>query len=337
MRRIPERAAHGGDEWTVSRVWPSEAPGFPVELRAGERLRAAHWDGSGFHFLEENSDPLLPHLRGVVERRDGIVVSHRPGKRAVVRTGDGTYVKIVRSGRSVQILHGMARARMFARSFRTPRILSHDAGAVEFSAVAGRGLHEGCEWGMEEWDAAWSDVLTAWASATSVKVTDLPVHDAEKEAVVLASWVQKASQLPDFDVAGASRAAAQAITELTSLREPAVITSIHRDLHDKQLIWDRTRGPGLIDLDTACCGDPATDLGNLRAHAVLRAMQGLWSSTQSTRVRESVDAVGAERSVPETHTGAHERATLTRLACIYSFRPRWRHLVSQLLEEARRP
>src|SRR5699024_11799649 len=65
-----------------------------------------------------------------------VVVSHRPGKRAVVRTreDDGTvrYVKIVRPGRARRLLEAIDRAEDFTGPFRTARVLAADEDTVTF-------------------------------------------------------------------------------------------------------------------------------------------------------------------------------------------------------------
>ncbi|WP_396134697.1 phosphotransferase [Cellulomonas sp. ATA003] len=50
--------------------------------------------------------------------------------------------------------------------------------------------------------------------------------------------------------------------------------TVHRDLHDKQLLVDGSGGIGLLDFDLAAAGEAALDLANLLVHLELRVHQG---------------------------------------------------------------
>lgn len=334
MTSIPETVVFDEHEWRVARVWPREKAGFPAELRGNGQIRGAYWDGRTFNVCEQYSDPRLTCLEEVVRRTDGVVVSHRPGKRAVVRARRGDFVKVVRPGRSTSVLLGVARSAPFAETFRTPAVLGHDSSTVTFSPVEGRSLHTGAEWSPDDWSRAWTQILRAWEEAILEDPGDAPLHDASKEAEVLTSWLGKVAALPDVDVARIQGGVNEVISELVTSPAPNHITIIHRDLHDKQLLWDPSEGPGLIDLDTVSSGDPSIDLGNLWAHAILRELQGLWDTRQAAIVREFIGRAGERNNA--INYEAYARATLVRLACIYSFRPAWRRLAPQLVEEAQR-
>ncbi|WP_431473172.1 hypothetical protein [Ornithinimicrobium sp. W1665] len=112
----------------------------------------------------------------------------------------------------------------------------------------------------------------------------------------------------------------------------------HRDLHDKQLLWDGPArgGPrlGVLDLDTVCLADPVLDPVNLAVHADLRRAQGLWAPASSEVVVGAVGEVLGELG----HDGVAasrraELATVVRLVCVYAFRPRWRGTVDRWAEE----
>ena len=334
MKAIPETVVVDDHEWQVSRVWPREKVGFPTELRHNGQIRGAFWDGQAFDVCEEYVDPRLPCLGDVVQRTDGVLVSHRPGKRAVVRARQGSFVKVVRPGRSSAVLLGVARSEPFAATFRTPAVLDHDSSTVTFSPVAGRSLHTGGSWSFDEWSLAWEDILQAWEDAIFADPGDAPRHDAMREAVILSSWASKVVMLDDHEMPWMRNGINEVISELATLPEPTQVTIIHRDLHDKQLLWDSAEGPGLIDLDTVSSGDPSSDLGNLWAHAILRELQGLWDARQAAAVRELIGQV-SERT-HAINSVAYARATLVRLACIYSFRPAWRQLAPHLVQEAQR-
>src|SRR5699024_2461295 len=75
---------------------------------------------------------------------------------------------------------------------------------------------------------------------------------------------------------------------------PSRLVPTHRDLHDKQLLWDGA-ALGVLDLDTACLAAPELDPANLAVHADLRAAQGLWSREAAATVADTAwrVAVGA--------------------------------------------
>src|SRR5699024_10690374 len=117
---VPARVLHEGRALNVRRAWADDGRGLPLELTDdtpgtdGAVLRAARLDAATGRVTvhEAGTDPRLPGLARVLAEHSGaVVVSHRPGKRAVVRTrdDDGTtrYVKIVRPGRSRRLLEAI--------------------------------------------------------------------------------------------------------------------------------------------------------------------------------------------------------------------------------------
>ena len=101
----------------------------------------------------------------------------------------------------------------------------------------------------------------------------------------------------------------------------------HRDLHDKQLLWDGS-GLGVLDLDTTCLADPALDPANLAVHARLRVAQGLWSSTAAAVVEVAAERVATAAGVDQERWRTARQATLLRLVGVYAFRPRLSGLVA---------
>lgn len=333
---LPDAIVVNGGRWPVSRAWPEDADRIAVEARLVQIIRAGYWDGREAVIFAPGTDPGLPGLADAVAQTGGTVISHRAGKRAVVRGQDGHYTKVVRRKRAAKILLGMTRAAAFRKAFRTPELIGHDASSVTLSAVLGRSLHEAHGWSDDHWRLAWEDTLTAWRTAVSMGVDGsdeaMPVHDVAAEIRVLNDWADKAESTTVLAPERLRRARERAIEALLALTGPSPEMPIHRDLHDKQLIWDTHLGPGLIDLDTACLGDPALDLGNLRAHARLRQLQGLWPERRATVVRDVVDRAAARLDCPPPRVHAYERSTLVRLGCVYAFRPHWRRIAPALLD-----
>lgn len=331
----PESVDLDGAVWHVARAWTSGDGRMSVELRRGQAVRAGHWDGARLEVLPPNADPRLPALAAVLARRGpaGTVVSHRAGRRAVVRGADGVFHKVVRPGRASGVLAGVAQAAAFDGPFRTPAVLDHDPSVVTFAALPGRSLHDAAGWSPTDWRHAWHDVLTAWTRGVShgVRMAGRPVHDAAAEAGVLRDWVRRAEPYGS-PAPGWAEACERAVSRLLDLG-PADggPVPIHRDLHDKQLLWDAASGPGLLDADTACAGDPGVDLGNLRAHARWRHVQGLWTAEQSAVVLARIEAAASEVGCSPRRLAVFAEAARLRLSCVYALRPRWRRAVTALV------
>ena len=104
---------------------------------------------------------------------------------------------------------------------------------------------------------------------------------------------------------------------------------LHRDYHEKQVLIDGDRTV-LIDFDTLCRGDPALDVGNFLAHLRLAALQTVSDSISSEEAFLAgyglADSLDFRRRM-DSYLGS----TLLRLACLYSFSTRWRHLAEPLL------
>ncbi|MEW1834694.1 hypothetical protein [Microbacterium sp. NPDC079995] len=323
MIGLPERVRHRGLEWTVSRAWPVAEGPVPVELRAGDRVRGAWWSSGRLAVAPAGEDPALPGLHGIT----GDVVSHRPGKRAVVRAPDGTaYLKIVRPKKAAAVIAAAERAAPFGTAFAVPALErdtdAEGRGVVRFSALPGSTLHA---WGASDhgdphapW-AAWHDAWIALAGTDAAAATP---HDAAAEVAVVGEWAGHAARaLPAGGDAIRRRADA---VQARLLRHPSSRLALaHRDLHDKQLLWDGDR-LGLLDVDTVSAAEPELDLANLQEHVDLRAEQGLWTPARADVARAWIDrtayAVGAD---PE-RMAAYRASTRLRLACLYLFRPRWR-------------
>ncbi|OGC92049.1 MAG: hypothetical protein A2W25_13750 [candidate division Zixibacteria bacterium RBG_16_53_22] len=108
----------------------------------------------------------------------------------------------------------------------------------------------------------------------------------------------------------------------------------HRDFYDKQVLYSPSRVT-LLDCDGLTTSDPALDFGNFLAHLKLRARQ------DSDNAGALADATLAFGSAYDVHDQEFDNrinwwtaASLTRLACLYGLRPRWRHIAPELLNDA---
>lgn len=328
---IPAAVGADGVEWLVARAWPS-AVGADVELRRpdDDGVRAGHWTADdGVRLLGAGADPRLPGL--VVARKEGPVIVHRAGRRAVVRAIDGgSYLKVVRPASVDRLLSAHRSAGGFANGFAIPTVLGAGSdGIVRFAALPGRTL---LDFGSDptttgsDWAALWDDWAEAWLALPEADPR-LPVHTAADEARIVETWTAHAlrvigdcPRLPD--------AAAAVIEALADAPGPLVLS--HRDLHDQQMLRS-AEGLGLLDLDTAARAEAALDLGNLRAHLTWRVHQGLLGSAFAARGIATVDRVAGTLGVQSDRLAAYETAAEYRLGCLYLFRPAWRELSADFL------
>jgi hypothetical protein len=277
-------------------------------------------------------DPRLPGLARTLAAHPGArIVSLRPGKRAVVRIdADGRpdrFVKIVRPGRAARLLSAIEQANAFDGPFRTAPVLAADEDTVTFAALEGTTLHAPLPLEDGSWRRAWQDVLEAWTT-TRDRAGEPPagaaLHGPAAEAEVLRTWQDRVRDIDPGGTAVRERAVGAALEDLAALPAPHLPALLHRDLHDKQVLHLPGQRPGLLDVDTACWGDPALDLGNLRAHARWRELQGLWSAAHAEELRDQIDRTAHLAGISRAAVTTYERSTLARLTCVYALRPRWR-------------
>lgn len=100
-------------------------------------------------------------------------------------------------------------------------------------------------------------------------------------------------------------------------------TTAHRDFYDKQVLSGDSRTV-LLDCDTLALADPALDYGNFIAHLFWRAQQ---HSEHAASIVEGITrfrAAYTNDSIEfQNRASWWTRAALLRLACIYTWRPRW--------------
>jgi len=339
-RHAPESVVADGEVWWIARVWPGDPA--PLEAHRGRCVRGGHLLSDGtIRLLAPHDDAKLPAL-GALARR-GRVISHRPGKRAVVRL-DETFAKAVRSGRggSVADAHHRAAA-VLSRGFAVPEIASGTSDAVELTAIPGRTLHEfGADpaTSRDAWLAAWRAWRTAWVETIpSGDGEGLAFHDAGDEARILREWADRATEAIGASGRWTLRDIAGRLVRGVERAPSSPARFAHRDLHDKQLLWDDQRGIGIIDLDTCARADPALDLGNLLAHVELAVAQGRWAPERADIAAVEIAGAASELGIAATAVDAWRRAARFRVACVHLLRPpgrrvAHRELVRMLVEES---
>ncbi|MWV60277.1 hypothetical protein [Rathayibacter sp. VKM Ac-2754] len=333
---VPAEVVDGGVRWQVTRAWPG-ADGTDVEAAAegAAGVRGGRWSPSGgLRLLPSGVDARLPALEAA--RREGAVIVHRPGRRAVVRTDDGGgFLKVLRPSAAPAVLAAHERARGFGDGFSLPaveRTASGPAGVVRFAALPGRTVLDlGSD--PRTTPAQWATVWARWAQGWDALPTAdpaLPVHGPEAEAAVVSLWAGHAARLLPADIATRLVAAAERVSARL-VDEPAQpLVLAHRDLHDKQLLASEG-ALALLDLDTAAQAEAALDLGNLRAHLGLRVAQGLLPPAASAVAIGVVDLAAERAGAAPERLALYETAARLRLACLYLFRPPWRALARRSL------
>lgn len=302
----------------VRRGWPSPRGGVHAEIVDSEgKLRAIHIsDSAHTTLLPHACDPLLPSLQA---HSADILAVHRFGKRAV--TISPTHVrKHLREGKSHKTAAAWrAMSEVCHRAnLNTPRLDSVDDHGMTFHYEKGTTLHDLGDAGIEGWWAfaeLWVDVATQ-----PQRLRPYTPHD---EAHTLNTWWGYAQQHGALPTGDLSRAIDCTTAELLDPADCAPLASwvtTHRDLHDKQLLWDGKRLT-LLDADTAVNAEAAVDLGNLRAHIDLRITQGTLSPHLRNPLMDLCANLAHTLKVSESRLRTYENSARLRLACVYAFRP----------------
>jgi hypothetical protein len=299
-------------------------------------------DGS-VEVVDPASDPGLPSLGRLL--RTGKLVAYRPTRRAVVRLpGDGAhphrYAKVLRAGRVAPLVarHELletVRHRAGPEFPAFPPLLewSDEEGVVTVGGVAGRSLHTVLRSARTEAAGPVIAVARALASLHGVPLSGaVPAAGGGRP---LARWTARIGPFVD--------AATQARYESALAALPPVPTwtaaprLVHGDLHDGNVVLAES-GVAIVDLDSVGTGHPATDVGNLAAHLVLRGLQAAGDPAPGRRLASLLvqEYAGAGGAAGERAISVAVARSLFRLACVYVVRPRWRSVCPVLLAESAR-
>lgn len=309
---------------SIRRSWPTADGGLICEGYDTEGLlRAGTIDAHGNAWVSPfATDPKLPDLCPPLS---ATLAVHRWGKRAVV-IGRNEVTKYLRHGKAQGIADASATlARMCERAgMGAAEITEVGRGHLTFALLPGQTLHALGDKGLDGWKA-----LAEHWPALARQEADLVAHTPEKEAHVLQSWHKHALRHDSLDSLGMLGIAVDEVCRALSDSEQCTPhdrwVSTHRDLHDKQLLWDG-QTLHVLDLDTAARAEGALDLGNLLAHVELRILQGVFPRSIRPALVETIDAVADALGVTSQRLATYEQASRLRLAFVYSFRPsaqRW--------------
>jgi|GEM_PF-3342666 len=172
----------------------------------------------------------------------------------------------------------------------------------------------------------------------SAKLPNLPTFSVEEAQAQLKTLALETTQIYPVLCESIEDVWQQLESNAPAVAEKKTVP-VHRDFYDKQLLVGANRIT-LLDTDTLSFGDPASDVGNFLAHLILRSNQHLLpEKTLAQAKKDFLEAYNSNTSLVmgkefEKRIKWWEAATLLRLACLYSLRPRWRKLALPLLEQS---
>lgn len=307
------------EEARVLRAWPGKKGEIHVEFSDPQRrVRAMKINASGQSEVTPYArDRRLPLLSPPTQGR---VVVHRFAKRAVILTESHVhkYVRPEKGGGIIQTWKHMSI--LCARAaIHTPRIESAQDGKLTFSKVPGRTLNDLGNDGIDGW-RVFAQRWPALAQQSSTLATFSP----EDEARTLNVWFTQARTHGSLDVGAHMSAAVQRVCAELADHSAAIPqdqwVTTHRDLHDKQILWDGERLT-VLDADTAVRAEAALDIANLQAHIDLRHVQGKIDAPMHAQLTNITGELAQTLRVPHKRFNTYLQSSKMRLACVYSFLP----------------
>lgn len=294
----------------LRRAWPRGADELLLDLVGPDGAVAARWTATGgLRLHRHGADEKMPALAAMLAEPGVELLSHRPGRRAVLRTPLG-YAKVVPPRKHAGLWAAARRAERLP--VRTPAVVAADPvrGVVVTAALPGRSLHQVLADRGPEAVEACRAAGRLLARIHEVPVGSLPGHGPAEELAVCRRWQDWARA---YGLSPAHPAPPVPVPP-----EPVRPVLLHRDLHDRQLLISSDGEPGVIDFDLMATGDPALDLANLLVHLELRERQGVVEAA-APLIAAVLDgyapAAAVRRSLP------FYRATAwNRLAGVYAFR-----------------
>lgn len=362
MVRVPDVIDSPRGRFEVARAWPRGGNHLLLELhdrrgravggqwfsttddadRATRKLGEPAFRVGSAVVQPGGLDRRLPALAAEVARSDNQLVTHRPGKRAVLRrTVDGatvSFLKVVRTEKAQGLAQkGALAAERLDGIAEAPRLIS-DArladGVLEWSVVPGRTLQDlGSDqsWTSGQAATAWTLAGAALRGLHASEPDGVEGwHGPADELAAIDSWLTPAVDFGLLD-APLVRAARGHVADILHDGSAPVVGVLHRDLHDKQILLDDGERIGLIDVDTLARGERALDIANVLAHLELREAQGLLQPRQRKAAQSAFFAASGAEELPTARIEAYLLATRLRLSGVYCFRPRWRKLAKRLL------
>ncbi|WP_421084521.1 phosphotransferase [Rothia nasimurium] len=336
------RAAHADQNpGPVRRAWPGADGSFTAEIKDGSgQLRAATISADGhLQLLPYGQDSKLPALEADLAAPETSLLVHRAGKRAVVKHPEQV-TKHLKAAKVAGVVAASQAVGSFASEvgFTTAQVTDVTDHSLAFSLIPGTTPYDLADQSIEAWQrfaTLWPRFLAAGAhyraaggALPSPACPFIPAdHGVSQEKAVLDQWLAQAEAHGSLSGPGIDTGALEGLKETADDTmaqlvdgQPSPTALLHRDLHDKQLLWDGAN-LGILDLDTAAWGEPELDLGNLLAHLELRTVQGRISYDTYLRQLEHVQGMAVNTVKNLDRLSLYTQAARIRIACIYSFRP----------------
>ena len=367
---LRDRLGLADGQLTLRRAWPRSGEHLMLEFRAGDgRIVPGQWmkdpaalervarqtarqsaecHGAPTAVLEAEhvllqlggADRRLVGLQALLARPDATLLAHRPERRGTVRLDEQAstrFAKVVRPSQVHEITAALQHlGGLTDRPFAIPTVIEVDEpnGVVTCSRLEGVRLHELL--GSDE-------AFIAGAGAAGRALRSLhgcapppacAAHDSASEITMLAKHLDRLGALVPAVHAVFAEAAQQVFGALAEGSCGSVL--LHRDFYDKQVFIDPAGRTGLLDFDTAATGEPALDVANMLVHLQLRAMQQRCSPDCAEQAAAAFLGAYRPEAAVQQRLGAYQDATRLRLACLYTWRPQWRHLGPALAESVAR-
>ena len=332
---VPQTAVdESGRTWHIHRAWADRTPGdYALEVLApGQQgVRGAHLRSGHFELLS-GSDPGLPAFQE--EAGNGVVICHRPHKRAVIRA-EGCYIKIFEPGGAVVPAERCAQTDLVLEpgTFAVPRILRRSPDVLVFSTVPGRTLgdlgldnaaisDEAFARVWEKWTQAWTaQVGGRYDTARQRALSTLPLHPPEAEVSDLWRWVNRWLRhykgVPEASAQGEALCAqAEEVAQDLLEAEPDPLVWAHGDLHDQQILTTDGMSPlGLLDFDDTAQAEPARDLANMDVLLEIRVRKSRITPTRYLTVHNQILAAAEELHVSPGRFQTYSDVVWLRKAC----------------------
>lgn len=281
----------------------------------------------------DGADDRLPALAGLLEKPGARLLTHRPGRRAVVcLDGGARYAKVLRPSKAGRIMRAFQYVEgLPGRAFGVAETILADEviGLIVTRALPGTSLHDLAGTDGRAFVESCGRAGRALRSLHVAAPDWLGVHDAGAEAALLRERVEGIGVFVPGLHDAVSSACARVCASLEAAGGGHVV--LHRDFYDKQIVIDECGELGLLDFDTLGAGEAALDLANMLAHIELRVMQGACTrATASAAAGAFVDAY-APNGETRRRIPAYLDAARLRLAMLYAYRPKWAGLTPVLL------
>ncbi|PVE20104.1 hypothetical protein DDA93_01840 [Arthrobacter sp. Bz4] len=188
------------------------------------------------------------------------------------------------------------------------------------------------------WEQAWQQWAVRWPRLAVSPVAsgrpELLNHSTGDEVRTVSRWVNQVQQFGALPVSAERlQTASSQVARLLISGAPQSAVLSHRDLHDKQLLFNADSGAiGLIDCDTVSVAEPALDLANLLVHIDFRRAQGVFSAATASTAEQAILETASVMNVADTRLHAYSVSTKLRLACLYAFRPAYRTVAHRWFE-----